>query len=1155
MLECQKRNHIVPAMYCVGSSTSFEDGTASPAVVFWNFPPACLVLAIASLGLHSPAYAEGSVHAGLNQPFVETNATAPGAASSRDLIVDIRTVGEVINISGCATADNVALSYVIERPNGTIEATFTTGTTATSVGKVACANTMAAPLTTPYRYTTTMTGKYKVRLIVPGASTNFNRFDVTVTANSTINPDPTGATGITGRVSSLSWQYSTGAYSQASSTDANYYVLTPGGSATDNYVWQLDLNDMAGNGYGISANNKGVNAPRSGYSTDVTGNTVVPQFPVYLQYPAVANPPPSTAPAVTGFRFIDSAGQDFGISPGVTVGAQDTGTFEFTTNVSNATYAIAIDVNKNGIFGDAGDVTLSGNAINGFNSIAWNGTNNSGVVLPLGSYQARAEVRLGEFHFIANDVETSGGTSNGLTVYEATSPSTVASTQVYWDDITILGAAAGGTSNTPLGATSGTSAGYHTWGTFDAGGGGFGNNRFVDTYAFGRKTQASLFVAIVGSDAPMTGANGVVTITPSSRPSDALTLSVTDADLNSLSTIVETILVSVVNSTTGESETVTLTETGVNTGIFTGTLPTSFGTAAGANNDGTLLTQAANSLTVTYNDALTSTGGTAVRSATGTVIGGTTGTLSITPTSAPGDTLAISVNDADLNSNALTIQTITVSVVNATTGESENVTLTETGPNTGVFSGSLATAAGAAAGTNNNGSMNSAAGNLITVTYSDAVAANGGPASVTATDTVTSFNPIVAANDSVSGIINGAGGTANAVNVFGNDLINGVAAGNSNAVLSVASGSTVPAQLTFNVATGSISVNAGATAATYSFNYQICESINLANCRTATASVTVVAPIAPIVLTPDSATGINGAVGAANVVNVFSGDTINGIAATSTNAILTVATGFTVPAGLAFDTATGNVSVTAGTAAGTYSFNYQLCEAANPSNCKTAGVTVTVAMTSIPVVATNDNASGVNGFAGAANVVNAFTGDTVNAVAANAANAILSVASGSTVPAGLAFNTTTGNVSVTAGTAAGSYSFNYQICAAADTASCATASITVVVDPTSDLTVRKTNSPGLNGEIDLPNDTVMTGSSVTYSIIVTNQGPDAANGANVKDTPISGLTCPASSPVTISGNGTPSGSFTIADLTGAGITLGSLSNGQSATLSFSCQVN
>jgi uncharacterized repeat protein (TIGR01451 family) len=153
------------------------------------------------------------------------------------------------------------------------------------------------------------------------------------------------------------------------------------------------------------------------------------------------------------------------------------------------------------------------------------------------------------------------------------------------------------------------------------------------------------------------------------------------------------------------------------------------------------------------------------------------------------------------------------------------------------------------------------------------------------------------------------------------------------------------------------------------------------------------------------------------------------------------------------------------------------------------------------------------------------------------------------------FNTATGDVGVTAGTAAGSYSFNYQICAAADTASCATASITVVVDPTSDLTVRKTNSPGLNGEIDLSNDTVMTGSSVNYSIIVTNQGPDAANGANVKDTPISGLTCPASSPVTISGNGTPSGSFTIADLTGAGITLGSLSNGQSATLSFSCQVN
>jgi hypothetical protein len=677
-----------------------------------------LALAITSLGLNSPAYAEGSVHAGLNQPFVETNATAPGAASSRDLIVDIRTVGEVINISGCATADNVALSYVIERPNGTIEATFTTGTTATSVGKVACANTMTAPLTTPYRYTTTMTGKYKVRLIVPGTGVNFNRFDVTVTANASINPDPTGATGINGRVSSLQWRYATGSFALTSATDANYYVLAPGGAPTENYVWQLDLNDLAGNGYGISSNNKGVNAPRSGFSTPITGNTVVPQYNVYLGYPAIANPPPAGPPSVTGLRFVDNAGQDFAISPGGSAGTQDNGFFQFTTNVTDATYAIMIDVNKDGTFGNAGDTTLSGNAANGFNSIPWDGKNNAGVVLPLGIYQARAQVRLGEFHFISDDIETSGGTANGLTLFQATSPTTVAPTRVYWDDITILGAATGAevhTSNTPLGILSGTPGSYHSWGNFT--GPGLGDNRYIDTYTFGAMTEVSLFVGIVTADTPITGATGVVTITPTSKPGNTLALSVTDADLNSLPTVIETVLVSVVNAATGESETVTLTETGAATGIFTGSLATSFGTTANANNNGTMATQAGNVLTISYSDALNATGATATATATDTVSGGTAGVVTITPLSSPGDTLAISVTDADLNTSPTTVQTITVQTLNSVTGEIETVTLTETGTNTGIFAGSLITASGAAAGPNNDGAMNSLSGHTIKVTW------------------------------------------------------------------------------------------------------------------------------------------------------------------------------------------------------------------------------------------------------------------------------------------------------------------------------------------------------------------------------------------------------------------------------------------------------
>jgi len=113
----------------------------------------------------------------------------------------------------------------------------------------------------------------------------------------------------------------------------------------------------------------------------------------------------------------------------------------------------------------------------------------------------------------------------------------------------------------------------------------------------------------------------------------------------------------------------------------------------------------------------------------------------------------------------------------------------------------------------------------------------------------------------------------------------------------------------------------------------------------------------------------------------------------------------------------------------------------------------------------------------------------------------------------------------------------------------------VVIAPSVDLVITKTNTPGVNGEVDQASDTLTSGATTTYTLTVTNNGPDSVTGAVVTDTPTAGLTCPGTNPVAISGDGVPSGSFTVADITGAGITLDTLDDGQSTTLSFSCQVN
>jgi hypothetical protein len=91
----------------------------------------------------------------------------------------------------------------------------------------------------------------------------------------------------------------------------------------------------------------------------------------------------------------------------------------------------------------------------------------------------------------------------------------------------------------------------------------------------------------------------------------------------------------------------------------------------------------------------------------------------------------------------------------------------------------------------------------------------------------------------------------------------------------------VPAGLTFDPATGNVSVLEGTPADEYNFDYQICETLNPDNCTTATATVTVIAAVIEAV--DDTAPEVNSADGGTNVVNAFTGDTLNGQPATPSN--------------------------------------------------------------------------------------------------------------------------------------------------------------------------------------------------------------------------------------------------------------------------------
>src|SRR5690606_32020701 len=177
----------------------------------------------------------------------------------------------------------------------------------------------------------------------------------------------------------------------------------------------------------------------------------------------------------------------------------------------------------------------------------------------------------------------------------------------------------------------------------------------------------------------------------------------------------------------------------------------------------------------------------------------------------------------------------------------------------------------------------------------------------TAIVTITVDEPVIdAVVDSASGI-NGYTGATGVVNVFTNDLLNGVAVNPTEVTLTQVSGDTA---LTLN-ANGSVDVATGTPAGTYALEYQICEYSNPINFVTAIVTITIYDPFLHDALPFSS--GINGYTGATGVVNVFTNDLLNGVAVNPTEVTLTQVSGDTA---LTLN-ANGSVDVAVGTPAGT----------------------------------------------------------------------------------------------------------------------------------------------------------------------------------------------------------------------------------------------
>ncbi len=310
----------------------------------------------------------------------------------------------------------------------------------------------------------------------------------------------------------------------------------------------------------------------------------------------------------------------------------------------------------------------------------------------------------------------------------------------------------------------------------------------------------------------------------------------------------------------------------------------------------------------------------------------------------------------------------------------------------------------------------------------------------TATVTVEVDVAAIDAVDDAPPVASGIAGGANIADVLANDTLAGAAAVLADVTLTIVT----PAAhggITLDTATGMVSVAAATPAGTYTIDYRICENLNPANCDTAT--VTVEVDVAAIDAVDDAPPMVSGIAGGANIADVLANDALGGAAAVLADVTLTIVT----PAahgGITLDTATGMVSVAAGTPSGSYSIVYGLCENLNPANCDTATVTVEVDAAAIDAV---DDllAAPVDSAQALAGVINVLANDRLGGAQAAVSN--VNVAAAGALPAGFTLSMQ-GAVDIAQGTNSGDYSFQYRICEILNPANCAVATVSIAVRKT-----------------------------------------------------------------------------------------------------------
>ncbi|MCB9687715.1 MAG: hypothetical protein H6738_24010 [Alphaproteobacteria bacterium] len=211
-----------------------------------------------------------------------------------------------------------------------------------------------------------------------------------------------------GRLWTRSWELAAPDFSAASGLDGSFYALVDGGAASATSVVEMKVEGLAGRIFFVKANASGIRnfAGRSCPigATDAQGHEAVAlaEHPIYLRPPEI-----STYTSLTPAVSVDAVTTD--VCGAVTSGeAAVTITFDSATT---GTARLTCDLGPNGV------LELVEPAVAGSNTLIWDGRDADGHIVPAGTWDCELSVAVGEFHFVANDIETA---FPGLRMYEVT---------------------------------------------------------------------------------------------------------------------------------------------------------------------------------------------------------------------------------------------------------------------------------------------------------------------------------------------------------------------------------------------------------------------------------------------------------------------------------------------------------------------------------------------------------------------------------------------------------------------------------------------------------------------------------------------------------------------------------------------------------------